>query len=344
MQWFTRAASQATIMAAMVVALGYYFPGLTAGWPRAIFLLALTTVLASINARGVRHGAVVVNVLTIAKLAPLIVFVALGLAFVQPQRLTDLPVITIRQALAAGLLLVLIYGGYEVIPVPAGEALEPRRDVPFAMIATILIVTIVMTLVQVVAQGVLPGLAGHGTPIADAAAAFLGAGGALLIGVGSVVSMLGTNAGHVLSGSRLIFALAEQRQLPSFFARVHPRYGTPVTAIVFTSAIAVSLALSVSLVGIAVISALSRLLTYGSTAAATLRLRSRPLSADVKAATFVAPFGPTAPILAICVCVALTAGATKQQLLGGAAALAAGAVLHVVNSRTARGQPTVPTA
>jgi amino acid permease len=117
-----------------------------------------------------------------------------------------------------------------------------------------------------------------------------------------------------------------------------------VTAIVFTSAVAVTLALSVSFVGIAVISALSRLLTYGSTAAATLRLRSHPGGADVKPATFVAPLGSTAPILAICVCVALTAGATRQQLLGGAAALAAGAVLHAVNGLFARRQQTVPTA
>ena len=71
MLWFARAASQASIMAAMAVALGYYFPAVTAGWPRALFLSALTIVLAGINASGVRQGAIVVNGLTIAKLAPL---------------------------------------------------------------------------------------------------------------------------------------------------------------------------------------------------------------------------------------------------------------------------------
>src|SRR6185436_10868656 len=108
----------------------------------------------------------------------------------------------------------------------AGESLDPRRDVPFAMVATIVVVMMVMTLTQIVAQGVLPDLAGHVTPIADAAAAFMDASGALLIGIGSVVSMTSNNASQVLSGSRMLFALAEQGQLPSFLARVHPRYRT----------------------------------------------------------------------------------------------------------------------
>src|SRR5262245_19053323 len=214
MQWFARATSQASIMTATALALGYYWPSLTAGWPRAVVLLVLTLVFAAINVRGVRQSAWTVNILTIGKLVPLALFIIIGLRFVQIDRLTQLPPITIGQAGAAGLLLIFIYGGYEVVPVPAGEAVNPRRDVPFAMVATVFVAMGIMTLTQIVAQGVLPDLATHSTPIADAAAAFLGATGALLIGVGSVVSMSGNNAGQVLNGSRMLFALAEQRQLP----------------------------------------------------------------------------------------------------------------------------------
>src|SRR3954469_8879871 len=333
MQWFSRASSQASIMAATAVALGYYFPSLTAGAPRAIFLIALTIVFAAINVSGVRQGALVVNTLTIAKLAPLAVFIVAGMFFVQPERLTTLPEITMQSALAAGLLLIFIYGGYEVVPVPAGEAVDPRHDMPFAMVATIVSVAIVMTLVQIVAQGVLPDLAGHATPIADAAAAFLGAGGALLIGIGSVLSMTGNNAGQVLSGSRMIFALAEQGQLPRVFARIHPVYRTPSNAIVFTSAVALTLALSGSFAQIALVSALARLLMYGGSAAATLRLRSSSGPHAVKPAAFRAPFGPAMPIVAMCVCVVLAAGATRDQFLGGAAALAVGAVLYAITTK-----------
>src|SRR5437764_3239600 len=251
MHWFTRASSQASIMAGIAVALGYYWPAVTVGWPRALVLGGVTASLAWINVRGIRQSAWVVNALTIGKLVPLAIFIAVGLVYVDAARFTTLPSITPSQAGAAGLLLIFVYGGYEVVPVPAGEALDPRRDVPFAMIATIVSVAIVMTLVQVVAQGVLPNVADHATPIADAAAAFLGAGGALLIGIGAVVSMAGTNMGHVLSGSRIIFALAERGQLPAALARIHPLFRTPVNAIVFTSAVALALAVSGSFPAIA---------------------------------------------------------------------------------------------
>lgn len=332
MQWFARATSQASIMAATALALGYYWPTLTIGAARSAVLVILTIVFASVNIRGIRQSAWVVNALTIGKLVPLAIFIVIGLSYVDPSRFTTLPPITPAQAGAAALLLIFIYGGYEVVPVPAGEAVNPRRDVPFAIVATVIGAMIVMTLAQVVAQSVLPDVAAHATPLADAAAAFLGASGALLIGVGSVVSMSGNNAGQVLNGSRMLFALAEQRQLPAWFGHVHPRFRTPINAILFTSAVALTLALSGSFAAIAVVSALARLLMYGGTAAAALRLRAMN-SRAVNAATYTTPWGAAVPVVAIIVCVGIAAGATRQQLFGGAAALAVGGIMFLIRGR-----------
>src|SRR6185503_1308459 len=174
--------------------------------------------------------------------------------FIQPARLTALPPITMNQVSTAALLLIFIYGGFDVVGTPAGESVDPRRHVPFALVTTILAVMTIMSLTQIVAQGVLPDLVPHSTPIADAAAVFLGSAGALLVGVGSVLSMTGNNAGQVLSGSRMLFALAEHGELPGFFARIHPRYRTPANAVLFTSAVALVLALSGSWAKLAVVS------------------------------------------------------------------------------------------
>ncbi|HEV3141222.1 MAG TPA: APC family permease [Vicinamibacterales bacterium] len=328
MQWFARASSQASIMAGTAVALGYYWPSLTAGWPRVVVVTTVTLVLAGINVRGIRQSAWVVNTLTIAKLAPLALFIVVGIAHVDAARLTDLPplrAMSIRQAMGGALLLIFVYGGYEVVTVPAGEAADPRRHVPFALVTTIAAVTAIMTLMQIVAQGVLPDLAQHATPIADAAAVFLGAGGALLVGAGSVVAMTGNNAGQVLTGSRALFALAEHGQLPAFFGRVHARYRTPANAVVFTSAVALALALTGSFAKLAVVSALARLVMYGSAAAATLRLR-----ATAGRARFVTPLGPLIPIAAIAVTIGIGVGATRDQLMGGLIALASGAALFAI--------------
>jgi basic amino acid/polyamine antiporter, APA family len=315
MQWFTRAASQSAVMAGTPVALGYYFPAITTGWPRALTLVALAVALAWINVRGVRQSAWVVNVLTVGKLVPLVLFIVAGLAFVQPARLTTLPPLTIHQALAGALMLIFMYGGYEVVPVPGGETIDPRRDVPFALVATIVSVTIVMTLAQAVAQGVLPDLASHATPIADAAAVCLGASGALVVGAGSVVSMTGNNAGQVLTGARMIFALAEHGQLPAWFGRIHPAYRTPANAVLFTSAVATVLALSGSFARLAVVAAFARLIMYGGCAAATLKFR----------------LATVVPILAMIVTVLLATGANREQWLGGLTALAVGAALYALH-------------
>src|SRR6185369_2377422 len=182
MQWFTRAASQASVMAGIALALGYYWPAVTAGWPRTLLLVAVTAALTWVNVRGIRQSAWLVNALTIGKLLPLAIFIVVGLRYVDGHALTALPPLTLRQFTTAALLMIFVYGGYDVVPVPAGEALDPRRHVPFALITTILTVMAVMTMAQVVAQAVLPDLAAHSTPIADASAVFLGAAGALLVG------------------------------------------------------------------------------------------------------------------------------------------------------------------
>lgn len=100
----------------------------------------------------------------------------------------------------------------------------------------------------------------------------------------------------------------------------------------FTTAVALALALSGSFAKLAAVSAVARLVTYTGACAATLKLRHRA-DPSVKAATFVVPLGPVVPVLAIAVSLAILGGATRQQLVGGAAALAAGAVLFAVNDR-----------
>ena len=230
----------------------------------------------------------------------------------------------------AALLLIFAFGGYEVTGIPAGEASNPKKDVPFAFVAVILIVSAVMTLTAAVATGLLPDVGATKTPIADASALIMGAFGGLLVSVGSAVSMTGNNMGQLLSGSRTVFALAENGDLPPVFGRVHPVYRTPHVAIWFTSIVLVLLALTGSFVFLAAVSAVARLVVYLSACGATLRLRRADMAARVAPANFTVPLGPVIPILAILISSSILAGATSQQLLAGVAALAVGGVLFAV--------------
>ncbi len=333
MMWFSRVSSGASVINGLAVALGYYWPVLSTGAPRSFVILAVLAGLTWANLRGIKQTSWLVNFFTIGKLLPLAVFIAVGVFFADLSRVVPSGPAPLASLGTAALLLIFAYGGYEVTGIPAGEASNPKKDVPFAFVAVILIVSAVMTLTAAVATGLLPDVGATRTPIADASALVMGAFGALLVSVGSVVSMTGNNMGQLLSGSRTVFALAENGDLPPVFARVHPTYRTPHVAIWFTAIVLVVLALTGSFVFLAAVSAVARLVVYLSACGATLRLRRADMAARVAPAQFTVPLGPVIPIVAILISSTILAGATSQQLLAGVAALAVGGVLFAMATR-----------
>jgi amino acid transporter len=142
--------------------------------------------------------------------------------------------------------------------------------------------------------------------------------------IGATVSTTGQNMGSALSGSRNLYGLAEQGDLPPVFAKLHPTYRTPVVAIIVTSLLSLALALSGSFASMATVSAVARLVVYVGTAAAVLSLRRKG------PAGFTIPGGPLVPVVALAVCVAILAGASAVQLRSGAIALAVGGALFAL--------------
>jgi len=342
MQWFTRVASHASVANGLALAVGYYWAGAADGWARVGIILGITAILTVLNVLGIQQGSRTVNTLTIAKLVPLAIFIIVGLFFVSPARFGNVQPITFEQATTAALLTIFMFGGYEVLTVPAGEARDPRRHVPFALVATVIIVGTVTVLCQVVAVGTLDNLAASRTPLADAAAAFAGWPGALLIGLGAIAAMTGNLAGQILTGSRMLFALAERGDLPSIFARIHPSYRTPVPCILFTATVAAVLAVSGSFAWLAIASALARLVMYGASCGAAVLLARPSFAGRADKAQFVVPGHQVVPLLGTLIAVTLIVSASRSQLVGGAAAIAAGAVLYAMTRW--RGRPDAPGA
>ena len=327
MLWVTRVTSWASVVNGLTDALSFYWPELRAAEPgvaREMLITAVVLTIMAINVIGIKQSAWVVNALTVGKLTPLLIFILLGLPHVSFAAITPEESLTWSQISASALYLIFAYGGYEVVGVPAGETRDPKRAVPFAMITTIIIVGIVMTLVQAVAMGTLPNLAASRTPLAEASLLFLGAWGAILMTTGAAVSMTGNNMGQALSGSRNLYALAEQNDLPSAFGYVHPRFRTPAVAIVFTSVVALGLALSGSFATLAASSAVSRLIVYAGTCASVLALRRRGPAA------FTIPGGPLVPVVALVISLAILFGASPLQRRVGLIALVVGAALFLI--------------
>lgn len=326
MLWVTRVTSWASVVNGLTTALAYYWPELganQAGLAREAVITGVILTLMTVNVLGIKQSAWVVNVLTVGKLTPLVIFILLGLPYVTFDAVRPDVSLTWAQVSASALYLIFAYGGYEVVGVPAGETKDPKTAVPFAMVMTILIVGVVMTMAQVVAMSTLPNLVQSQRPLADASLLFIGAWGALLMTAGGAVSMTGNNMGQALSGSRNLYALAEQGDIPQVFGSVHPKFRTPAVAIIVTSLVALALALWSDFATLAASSAVSRLLVYAGTCAAVLALRRQ------SRASFTIPGGPIVPLVALAISGMILFGATPVQLRVGGIALVVGAVLYL---------------
>ncbi len=218
----------------LVLYLAEFWPGVARPVARVAVMSLLLGFLLLVNYRGVRAGTWVSNVFVVAKLIPLgIVALAGGFylathgAVASPS--TPASVGNWRTAL---LLLFFAYGGYEAAMNPLGEAKDPKRDAPFALLTSLAIITVLYALIQWVVVGVLPASSHSDRPLADAARVFLGHGGAVLVAAGALVSVYGYLSANYLTGPRATFAFAEQGDFPRVFAAVHERFRTPHVSIV----------------------------------------------------------------------------------------------------------------
>jgi len=325
MTWLSRVAALASFAQGLVQATTFLWPAAAGRGGRVAIICGLILPLAAINVRAVRAGARTAVVLVIAKMVPLAFFVAVGAWFVDSSRLAIFQAPRGGALGQAALLLLFAYGGFENTPVAAGEYHNPRRNVPFALLSMIFIVTLLYGAVQWVALGTLPGLAGSASPLADAAQRFAGHPGAWLLTLGTMLSIAGIASNTMLTGPRYLYALACDGYGPRWLARVHPRYRTPAVAIVVQALVALALAMSGSFVQLASLSVIARVATYIGTAAAVPILRRRIAAR----ATVRLPLGPAIPIAALLIATALLSSATAASLLGVAAALAAGCVIYV---------------
>lgn len=325
MTWLARVASVASLANGFALAVSFLWPAAASGGPRAAIVVALLGLLTGVNVLGVRHGANAAVALLLAKIVPLLLFVGVGVAFVDWPRLGELEPPAPAALGEASLLLLFAYAGFENTPAAAGEYKNPRRDVPFALLAMIFAVTLLYTGVQLVTLGTLPGGAVAESPVAAAAAAFMGTPGAWLMSAAAIVSIAGNMGSTVLMGPRYLYALARDGYGPAVLAKIHPRYQTPATAIVAFSALALVLALSGSFAELAMLSVVARLVTYIGTAAAVPILRRRLVA---RPGAFRLPGGATVPALALLLSLALLASAERGNLLAGVIAIAVGALLY----------------
>ncbi len=324
MNWIARVTSLASLSNGMVLALALLNPSLGQGFARHGLIIAIVVILAAIHLAGVKYGAASIYVFTLGKLVPLIGFIIVALIAWKtnpiPASMTLPPAGT--NWTEAALFMLFAYAGFENLGVPAGEFRNPRRDLPLALLVGTFAIAAIYVLVQLGAMSALPDLSQSKTPIASAAAAIVGPIGAIIVTIGALLSMAGTNSGTMLEGSRMLYALSLDRRMGPV-SYVHPTFRTPTVAILIHATVALALALGGSFAQLALLSAVARLATYLFTCCAVPRLRKLNEG-------FRTP-GLLVPILGVVVSLAFVVSLDAKRALAGAIALTVGAGVYALS-------------
>ncbi|MEP6689786.1 MAG: amino acid permease [Gemmatimonadaceae bacterium] len=323
----TASAAIATVLAGSLAVL---VPSLGGTLPRAAVLVVLYATLAVTNIRGLRSGVRLVEVVTAAKLAPLVALVIAGAFFIHRANFVWTRTPTFAEIGTASLGLVFAFTGMEGAMTSSGEVKNPSRTVPRALFLGLGMVTALYVSVQLVAQGVLGAdlSTDQTAPLAAVAGRIFGRSGSVLIAVAAAVSAFGYLSGDMLATPRVLFAFARDGFLPRWLGAVHPGARTPAAAIAVHAAVCCGLALSGTFVSLVVLSTVSTLFIYFTCCLATIELRRRDVRTDGE--PFRIPGGPLVPVLACGVVLWMLSSATRKEFTSVGLVLALASLLYAV--------------
>lgn len=269
----TATAAVATVFADNMARLVPLFSGPVSRGTLIVTTLALLT---AINVRGVRYGARLNVITTVAKLAPLLLLIAVGAFAIDSNNLVWERTPAVSDVSRASIVLIFAFAGVESALVPSGEVSDAARTVPRAIFIAMTVITLLYISVQLVAQGVLgPSLVGNATPLASAATIVLGPWGGLLLAVGVVVSTFGYLGGITLAIPRALFAFSRDGFLPGWISAVDSRFHTPYVALVIQLIIVAALSITGSFEPLIITANVAALLLYLGCCAASWELRRR---------------------------------------------------------------------
>jgi len=240
-EWFS--------LAVFPVAFTQYFLALDPGIDdlgKAVLKAVFIAIILLTNLVGIKAAGRVNDVLTVAKLSPLLLIVLGGFAFValQPGQFAGnlVPFFT-GDVSAFGRALVLIfwaYAGFELSTLPTDEVIQPRKTIPRAILMGMVIVIAFYFLTNFFVIGTVGSgaLGASSSPLVDAARATFSSPAlltsviVLVVGVGALLSITGADESGTVGTSRLAYAMSIDGLLPEVFSRKQKRSHTPYLGLI----------------------------------------------------------------------------------------------------------------
>ena len=291
--WIAEVAGLAVMPVAFVRYLAYFVPSLTV-LQGDIIKIVFVAVIAYINLRGTKAAGRINDVLTIAKLSPLLLLIVAGFIYLvahpgtAASNLTPFAPLGFSNFGPALIIIFWAYTGFELAVIPSGEVENPTKTLPKAMIIGMAIVTFFYIAIGFTALAVVnwTSLQFDPAPLATAGSVVLSYTPALaliggtILGLGALISISGFEESATLATARLSYAISLEGLFPRLFSRIHPRFGTPSNAIIIQSAIVLFAALIGDLTQLIIFAAFNLAFVYVATCAAVLTLRGRQKDSD----------------------------------------------------------------
>jgi amino acid transporter len=295
------------------------------------------TFLATTNIIGVKAAGKINDILTLAKLAPLIFFSATGLAWMvlhpalTSANFSPLSPFGFANFGSALILIFWAYAGFEISTIPTEEITEPSKTIPKAIVLGISIVTIFYLTTNIVLFGVRNWglLASDTAPLATATNSLLTPNSSLaliggaLVGVGALISVAGSDESGMIGTSRLGYALAADGLFPKLFARVHPKFKTPYMSIAIQSVTALLASVIGNLSLLISVSVFFMAIAYLATSGSIFAFRRKGLGSQLHMRSLLIPS------LGILFSAYLISQCTPVQLAIGALLLLAGVPIYI---------------
>lgn len=267
----------------------------------ALFIVVVLTWLCIV---GIKESARM-NLLAVAiKLIVIIFFIGYGFHLIQPSNWVPFAPTGITGILQASAIVFFSFIGFDAVSSTAEEVKNPQRDLPIGMIGTLIICTILYMAVSLVLTGILPykSYLGDAAPVATALQSNGSSFAHLIVSVGALAGMTSVLLVCQIGQPRILMAMARDGLLPKAFAKLHPKFKTPVMPTILTGIFVGLPALFIDISQAAELTNIGTLSAFILVCIGVIVLRK---THPQQPRAFLCPLNPILPILGILSCLGL---------------------------------------